>query len=141
MCRGVLDARRVATDSKEIIRLRLLIVDDNAQFLEAARALLERQSVEVVATVSNGADAERAVRELRPDCVLLDIGLGVESGFDVATRLAAEDGPYVVLISVYSESEYVDLIANSPAVGFIPKAELSAQRIADVLDGARGPTV
>ena len=121
--------------------MRLLIVDDNAQFLEAARALLERQSVEVVATVSNGADAERAVRELRPDCVLLDIGLGAESGFDVATRLAVEDGPYVVLISVYSESEYVDLIANSPAVGFIPKAELSAQRIADVLDGARGPTV
>ncbi len=122
------------------MRSRLVIVDDNAQFLEAARDLLERQGAEIVAVASSGADAERLARELRPDCVLVDIDLGPESGFDVATRLAAV-GPSVVLISVYGETELADLIAASPAVGFIPKAELSAHRIADVLDGPRGPAV
>jgi len=118
------------------MRPRLVLVDDNAQFLEAAQDLLERQGAEVVATASNGADAERLTRELHPDCVLVDVELGAESGFDLATRLVADCGQTVVLISVASEAELAELIESSPAIGFIPKAELSARRIADVLDDA-----
>jgi DNA-binding NarL/FixJ family response regulator len=127
------------TNSEEMRRLRLVIVDDNAQFLEAARDLLEREGASVVATTSNGADAERFARELHPDCLLVDIGLGAESGFDVAHRLVAERHQQVVMISVYNESEFADLIASSAAVGFIAKAELSVQRIAEILGDARGP--
>jgi DNA-binding NarL/FixJ family response regulator len=123
------------------MRLRLVLVDDHAQFLEAARLLLERQGAEVVATASTGADAERLTRELHPDCVLVDIELGVESGFDVATRLVAKHGRCVVLISVTDEADFADLIASSPAVGFIPKADLSAQRIADLLDNTPGGAI
>jgi hypothetical protein len=62
--------------------LRLLIVDDNAHFLRAARTLLEREGVRVVAVASTSAEAVRLARELRPDVTLLDIDLGNESGFD-----------------------------------------------------------
>jgi DNA-binding NarL/FixJ family response regulator len=137
MFRRLFDARG---NSWEIIELRLLIVDDNAGFADAARNLLERQGAEVVGIASNGTDAERLARELRPDCVLLDIRLGAESGFDVATRLAAEYAQLVLLISANVESEFVDQIATSPAIGFIVKAGLSVQRITDVLSEARGPT-
>jgi len=119
------------------MRPRILIVDDNAQFLEAAQDLLERQGADVVAVGSNGLDAHRLVRELRPDCVLVDVELGAESGFDVAARLVADYRQRVVLISVYSEAEFADLISNSPAIGFIRKLDLSAQQIIDVLDGPR----
>ena len=52
-----------------------------------------------------------------------------------ACRAAAD-----ILISSLDDTDFGALVAASSALGFIPKAELSAQRIADVLDGARGPT-
>jgi hypothetical protein len=70
--------------------------------------------------------------------VLVDVDLGTESGFDVAARLVADGSYTVVLISAYPEAELSDLLAGSPVVGFIPKAELSAQRIADLLDSEAG---
>ncbi|MDQ1379345.1 MAG: hypothetical protein QOJ71_64 [Actinomycetota bacterium] len=116
---------------------RLLIVDDNAQFLGAAKDLLERQGVDVIAVASTAAEAIGITHELRPDCVLVDVDLGADNGFDLAVRLAADGACPVVLISAYSETDFADLIAASPAVGFISKADLSAQRIADVLGRGR----
>jgi DNA-binding NarL/FixJ family response regulator len=116
---------------------RLLIIDDNSQFLEAAKDLLERQGLHVVGVASTTAAAIRLAHELSPDCVLVDVDLGSESGFDLAARLEA-DGYRPVLISAYSETEFVDLIAGCPAVGFISKADLSARKIAEVL-GRRPP--
>jgi DNA-binding NarL/FixJ family response regulator len=121
--------------------LRLLIVDDSDQFLEAARSLLERQGFEVVAVASTATQAVRTARELRPDVTLVDIDLGDENGFDVArelTEAALPDPPRVVLISAYPEADLHDFIAASPAVGFLPKSRLSARALHDVLD-QRGP--
>ena len=118
---------------------RLLIVDDNARFMQAARDLLQRQGADIVGVASDGAEALRLARELQPDCVLVDVELGPESGFDLATRLATEHRQRVVLISVHSEIELIDLIATTPALGFIPKADLSVRRITEVLDGAGPP--
>jgi DNA-binding NarL/FixJ family response regulator len=121
------------------MRSRLLLVDDNAGFIQAARDLLERQGAEVAGVASNGVEAIRLARELQPDCVLLDVELGPESGFDLATRLTTEHHQRVVLISVHSETEFIDIIATTPVVGFIPKADLSVRRITEVLGDALPP--
>jgi DNA-binding NarL/FixJ family response regulator len=115
--------------------LRSLIVDDNTHFLAAARDLLEREGMEVVAVASSGAKAVALAGELQPDVALVDIDLGQESGLDLARRLAGDDEQCsrVVLISAYSENDFADLIAASPAVGFLSKAELSAAKIEEVL--------
>jgi CheY-like chemotaxis protein len=121
--------------------LRCLIVDDNARFLKAARGLLEREGVAVVGVASTGAEAAERVEQLRPDVVLLDIDLGGQSGFDVARQLhgdASLTPPRIILISTHAEQDYVDLIAASPAVGFLPKTALSANAIRRLLDGAGG---
>jgi DNA-binding NarL/FixJ family response regulator len=123
---------------EEAVQLRVLMVDDNPQFLAAARALLERQGLDVVGVASTSADARRLAAELRPDGVLVDVDLGPENGFDVAARLVADGGFRVVLISAYTEADFSDLLAGSPAAGFISKAELSAQRIADLLESESG---
>jgi CheY-like chemotaxis protein len=116
--------------------LRCLLVDDNDAFLETARDLLEREGMQVAGVASNIAGALRQVRTLRPDVILVDIGLGDESGFELA-RLLAADGQGgragVILISAQAETDYSDLIAESPAAGFLPKPELSAQRIRQIL--------
>ena len=53
--------------------LRCLVVDDNPSFLEAARALLERQGLSIVGVASNGAEALQQAEAEQPDVVLVDI--------------------------------------------------------------------
>lgn len=116
--------------------LRCLIVDDSPRFLVAARGLLEREGVVVVAVATNGADAIRRAAELVPDVTLVDINLGGQSGFDVVRRLTRETGPTpspVILISTHAEEDYADLIVASPAAGFLPKTRLSAGAIRALL--------
>jgi two-component system, NarL family, nitrate/nitrite response regulator NarL len=119
------------------VALRCLIVDDNAGFLDAAAALLEREGVTVVGVASASADALAQARELRPDVVLVDITLGQESGFDVAQRLADTDSAHsaVILISTHAEADFADLIEEAPVAGFVPKSELSASAIRRLLQG------
>ena len=116
--------------------LRCLLVDDSDAFLEAARVLLQREGVTVVGAASNSVEALQKVRALRPDVILVDVGLGDESGFDLA-RLLAKDGQgggaEVILISARAETDYTELIAESPAAGFLPKSELSARGIGRIL--------
>ena len=116
--------------------LRCLIVDDNANFLEAAANLLQREGVTVAGVASSVDDALRQARELRPDVILVDIMLGPESGFDLARRLAEadSDGPAVILISTHAEADFADLIAEAPAAGFMPKSQLSAGTIQRLLE-------
>ena len=120
--------------------LRCLIVDDNRSFLDSARFLLERDGLIVVGDASAIADALVAVESTRPDVVLADISLGDESGFDLARRLAATGtgAPLVVLISTSAEADYADLVASSPAAGFIPKAQLSAAAIHSIATRSSG---
>jgi DNA-binding NarL/FixJ family response regulator len=117
---------------------RVLIVDDSRSFLEGARVLLEREGVPVVGVASTIAEALSREAELRPEVVLVDITLGAESGFELARRLR-ENGRdrslKVILVSTYAEADFADLIAESPANGFLPKSELSAEAIRRVLVG------
>ena len=122
--------------------LRCLLVDDNEAFLEAASLLLEREGLTVVGVASSIAEALRQARALRPDIILVDIGLGDESGFDLA-RLLAQDGQggqgalgggaEVILISTGAEADYRELIDDSPAAGFLAKSELSVRGISRIL--------
>ena len=121
--------------------LGVLIVDDSWLFLEAARDLLEREGLRVVGVAATSADALRQAEELRPEVVLVDIMLGDESGFDLARHLDGQHrdgGPAVILISTHSAADFAGPIADSPAAGFVPKRELSADAIRRIVDG-RGP--
>ena len=72
--------------------LRCLIVDDSDAFLRSASVLLEQEGVTVAGVASNSAEALRQARALWPDVILIDVGLGEESGFDLARQLAGTAG-------------------------------------------------
>jgi DNA-binding NarL/FixJ family response regulator len=116
------------------VKLRCVIVDDNALFLEGAAALLRREGLDVVGVASNSAEAIQLASELRPDVTLVDIDLGDEDGLELARRLS--DTSKVILISTHSEDDLAQLITTSPALGFVPKTRLSAQAIRDLLERA-----
>ena len=122
--------------------LRCLLVDDSAAFLETASVLLEREGVTVAGVASSTAEALKQARALRPDVILVDIGLGVESGFDLARLLARDDqggSAEVILISTCAEQDYAELITESPAAGFLAKSELSARGIGRILGNGPRP--
>jgi DNA-binding NarL/FixJ family response regulator len=122
--------------------MRCLLVDDSIRFLEAARALLERDGILVVGMASTGAEALACAAELAPDIVLVDLDLDGESGFDVAVELACCASSVIILISTHSLEDFQELVADSPARGFLHKSDLSARAIREVLgnDGTTAPT-
>jgi len=70
--------------------------------------------------------------ELRPDVTLVDINLGNENGFELVRQLCGTGSvptSSVILISAQGEQDYADLIAESPAAGFLSKPTLSAGAI------------
>jgi CheY-like chemotaxis protein len=73
------------------VSIRCLLVDDSDVFLKTVSGLLQREGLTVAGVASNSAEALRQARALRPDVILVDIGLGDESGLDLA-RLLAQDG-------------------------------------------------
>ena len=72
--------------------------------------------------------------------MLIDITLAGESGFELARQLSARDNnaAALILISTHAQADFADLIADSPAAGFVPKAELSADAIRRIVSG-NGP--
>ena len=118
------------------VSIRCLLVDDSHAFLTTASDLLQQEGVTVVGVASNSAEALQQAHTLRPDVILVDIGLGDENGFDLARLLAGNgqgNSAEVILISARAETDYGDLITESPAAGFLVKSELSARAIDRIL--------
>jgi CheY-like chemotaxis protein len=114
----------------------VLIVDDHPSFRATARALLEAEGFDVVGEACDGASAVAAARQLRPELVLLDVQLPDIDGFEVAARLrATQNGwvPRIVLTSSRDGADFGSLVAESGAVGFVPKGELSGAALVALL--------
>jgi two-component system response regulator EvgA len=112
----------------------VLIVDDHAGFRRSARLLLEAEGWEVVGEAASAAEALDAARALDPDLVLLDVHLPDGDGFEVASRLTAEPPPpVVVLVSSHDVRDLGELVRQSGALGFVPKADLSAEALEALL--------
>ncbi len=119
----------------------VLIVDDHASFRVQARAVLEAGGHVVVGEATDGWSGIDLVGALKPEIVLLDIGLPDIDGFEVARRLAeAPAPPAVVLTSSREAVEYGPRVTESPAAGFIAKDELSGSAVAKLVAQAR-PTL
>jgi DNA-binding NarL/FixJ family response regulator len=116
------------------VRTRLLLVDDNRSFLQAARQLLESEGLHVAGVASDTASALAAVGAEHPDLALVDVDLGPESGLALARTLAGEH-PWlrVILISAYPAEDLPELLDDTPAVGFIHKSRLSRGAIEELL--------
>lgn len=116
-----------------------LIVDDDDGFRAVARALLESEGLVVVGEAADGVSALVAAEALAPDVVLLDIQLPDIDGFEVARRLSdagrSAGGPAVVLVSTRGRGSYRRRLAESTALGFLSKAELSVPALLELLTG------
>jgi DNA-binding NarL/FixJ family response regulator len=116
------------------VPLTVLIVDDHPSFRALARTVLQAEGFDVVGEAVDGASALTEAERLRPELVLLDAQLPDTDGFAVAAELTrGGGGPAVVLTSSRDAADFGPLIAESGALGFVAKAELSAAALAAFL--------
>jgi CheY-like chemotaxis protein len=122
-------------DKSGVVALRCLIVDDNAYFRTAAGGLLTREGM-VVGVASNATEALARAQRFHPDVTLVDIELGQENGVDLARQLAAAPTTAhssVILCSAHPAADVAELTADTPALAFLPKSDLSAAAIHNIL--------
>jgi DNA-binding NarL/FixJ family response regulator len=113
----------------------ILIVDDDPRFRAQARDVLEADGFVVVGEAVDGASGLEAAQALRPDYVLLDIGLPDIEGFEVARTLAVDGPPpWVVLTSSRDARAYGRRLTNGHSLGFIPKERISGAAIRGLVD-------
>jgi DNA-binding NarL/FixJ family response regulator len=125
---------RVGMCHHEVMPMTVLIVDDHPSFRANARALLEAEGFEVVGEAEDAASAIEAFEKLGPQLILLDVQLPDGDGFDVARRLSSNGHtPSIVLVSSRDRTDFGSLVEEAPVLGFIPKADLSGQAIAQLL--------
>jgi DNA-binding NarL/FixJ family response regulator len=116
------------------MRRRILVIDDNDTFRGALGRVLETDCFVVVAGATSGARGVQLAREQKPDLAIVDVQLPDTDGFEVAEQLARLDpAPAVILTSGLDGSDFGTLVTDSPARGFIPKAELSVAAIEALL--------
>jgi DNA-binding NarL/FixJ family response regulator len=119
-------------------RRTLIVVDDQADFLQIARARLTRgQVLDVIAEATSGEAALDLVPRLEPgpDGVLLDVEMPGLDGFETARRLRALAPELRIILTSASDSARYGVAAGRIGAAFLPKRRLSAEAVLHLLDG------
>lgn len=114
--------------------IKVIIADDHAVVAEGLKHVVEAQpDMAVVSLAVDGREAVRQARELQPDVVLMDLSMPELNGAD-ATRAILERDPKcrVIVLSMYSEREYVRRALKAGAAGYVVKRS-AAKEVVDAI--------
>ena len=113
------------------IPIRVLMVDDNRDFLRSAKNYLTLQhSLRVVGSVTAGKDALEQIPQLMPHLVLMDWAMPEMSGLETTRRIKAlQDAPIVVILTMHDFPQYREAAQSAGADGFICKRDWIEQLI------------
>lgn len=107
-------------------RSRVLLVDDNLEFLDIAATLLESYNHEVVGKAEDGEKGLEAALRLQPDVVVLDVSMPCLNGFEVATRLRQhKHRAAVVLLTFHEDVDYVRAALTLGVLGYVIKRRMA----------------
>lgn len=114
--------------------IKVIIADDHAVVAEGLKHVIEAQAdMQVVSLAVDGREAVRQARELQPDVVLMDLSMPELNGAD-ATRAILQRDPKcrVIVLSMYSEREYVRRALKAGAAGYVVKRS-AAKEVVDAI--------
>jgi len=121
-------------------KTRILLTDDHTLFRQGIRTLLTaEQDLEVVGEAANAFDSVTMARQVRPDIVLMDIGMNGMSSFE-ATRQIRKERPEtrVVFLSMYDDEDYLAECVDIGASGYVLKDSPSDQLVTAIREVHRG---
>jgi DNA-binding NarL/FixJ family response regulator len=118
----------------------VLLAEDHVIVRQGLRSLLSAEpDIEVVGEAGNGRQAVQMARELKPDIVVMDIGMPLLNGLEATSQIVGEALPTKVLIlSSYSDDEYVHQLAGAGAAGYLIKQTAASELISAVRQIAKG---
>jgi DNA-binding NarL/FixJ family response regulator len=111
----------------ETARPRILIADDHVVFADALRALLEK-NFSVVGTVADGRALVREAARLKPDFIIVDVGMPLLNGLDAAKRLR-EQLPKVkiIFLTMHDNPNLAAAALELGGVGFVLKQSAGSE--------------
>ena len=121
-------------------KLRILLADDHIVMRTGLRALLERQpDLEVVGESENGRETVGLAASLRPDVVVMDVGMPVLNGIE-ATEMIVNQCPTVavVILSMHADESYVMRALKAGARGYLLKDSAAADLIGAIQATSQG---
>ena len=121
-------------------KIRVLLADDHTLFRQGMKTLIAAESdLEVIGEASNGKDAAAKAEQLRPDVVLMDIGMPGPSSFEI-TRQIRRNRPEtkVLILTMYDDEDYLVEGMEVGASGYVLKDSPAAQLLSAVRDVHRG---
>lgn len=121
-------------------KIRVLLADDHTLFRQGVRTLVAAEpDMEVIGEASNGAEATAKAAELRPDVVLLDIGMPGPSSFETARQIRRQRPETKVLfLTMYDDEDYLLEGMEVGANGYVLKDSPASQLITAIRDVHRG---
>jgi DNA-binding NarL/FixJ family response regulator len=121
-------------------KIKVLLVDDHLLVRQGLRKILEAdQRIAVVGEVGDGESAIEAALRLRPDVVVLDIGLPGINGIEATSRILRRMGDVAVLmVSMHGDEFYVRRSLKAGAKGYVLKDSEELDLVRAVLTVARG---
>ena len=114
--------------------IRVLVIDDFLPFRRFICSILaKKKDLQVVGEVSDGQEVVRKMEELKPDLILLDIGLPSLNGIEVArqVRKLAPDSR-IIFVSQESSADVIQEALNSGARGYVVKTRTGIDPLAAV---------
>ncbi|MBI2686880.1 MAG: response regulator transcription factor [Acidobacteria bacterium] len=122
--------------------IRVLLADDHGVVRKGLRFLLTQDpSVEVAAEAEDGREAVRLASELQPNVVIMDIAMPLLNGLDAAAQISkANPRAGVIILSMYSDEEFIIRALTSGAKGYLLKDSADADVLRAVHAVARGRT-
>ena len=121
-------------------KIKILLTDDHTLFRQGIRTLLGPETdMEVIGEAGSGMDAVAMAHELRPDVVLMDIGMPGMSSFE-ATRLIRKERPEtkVVFLSMYDDEDYLAECVDIGGSGYVLKDSPADQLVMAIREVSRG---
>jgi len=123
-----------------VSKITVLLADDHTLVRQGLRVLLEAQAdIAVAGEAGNGREAVQLSRSLRPDVVVMDIAMPLLNGLEATRQILAElPSTRVLILSSYSDEEYVHQLTESGAAGYLLKQAAVADLVTAIREAMRG---
>lgn len=126
----------------DLKKTRIVLAEDHTLVRAGIRSLLGRmERVEVVAEASDGREAVRLARQLKPDLVLMDIAMAGLNGLEATRRIHSESpGTQVLILSMHANEQYVQQALKAGAIGYLLKDAATEELELAIQASRRGQT-
>jgi len=121
-------------------KIRVLLADDHTVVRQGLRALLQTErDIEIVGEAETGRQAVRLAETLKPDVVVMDIAMPQLNGLEASRQISQQvPSSRVLILSSYSDDEYVQRLTEAGAVGYVLKQAAVTDLVRAIREASKG---